>query len=362
MTRSRVTPIHAGLKAMPAGGSTRASTIQPRRIRWAWRGRLALGYMGLWSGESSIGKGLLTCSIAADLTHGRLDGHLAGKPASVLIVACEDDRADVWRPRLEVAGADLDRVWFQDQGRDWNLRDDLELTARELERTGARFVLIDSVMDHLPDPKGGESIYQPTFVRRALGPFADLCRAKHIAGLISTHPPKAKGSTYADMVLASSAFVHMARVGLLFGWHPADLDLPDDERRRVLMRPPGGSNIGRNPGACEFKVAARALYIEGKPEEVPYSTPLQPSGVTFRDLTRIPRDDEPRRSKLAEAKALIDERLADGEWHPSMRDELMAVGFSKATTYRAAEHVQKQKEEAADGAWRWRAKEGGAVG
>jgi hypothetical protein len=315
---------------------------------------LPLGYMVLWSGESAIGKGLQACSTAAELTHGRLDGHLAGEPASVLIVAREDAREDVWKPRLEVAGADCDLVWFQDQGRDWNLRDGMGLTSRELDRTRAKFVLVDSVLDYLPDPRAGESIYQPTFVRKALGPFADLCRAKQVAGLISSHPPKSKGTTFADMVIASAAFVHMARVGLLFAWHPDDLELGDDERRRVLMRPPGGSNLGRDPGACEFRVEAKQLDIEGALEDIPYATPLQPSAVTFRDLTRTPLGHEPSRPAVAEAKALIDERLADGEWHPSMVDELKARGFAKSTVYRAAEHVDKVK----DGTtWRWRANE-----
>ena len=107
-----------------------------------------------------------------------------------------------------------------------------------------------------------------------------------MAGLISTHPPKARGSTFADNVMASAAFVHITRVGLLFAWHPDDLELPDQERRRVLMRPPGGSNIGRNPGAFEFHVQAKDMPIEGEIEEIPFTTTPVVSDVSFRDLTR----------------------------------------------------------------------------
>jgi hypothetical protein len=95
------------------------------------------------------------------------------------------------------------------------------------------------------------------------------------------------------------------------------------------------------------------LPIEGEDEEVPYTTPLIPSDVTFRDLTRTPKSDEPKRPKIAEARALIDERLADGEWHLSMIDELIEAGFSKSTAYRAAEPCVKVK--ASDGAWWWAA-------
>jgi len=94
-------------------------------------------------------------------------------------------------------------------------------------------VFVDSVMEHLPEPKGGESANGPTYVRRALGPFSDLCKARGVAGPVSSHPPKARGQTFADYVMASAAFVHATRVGLLFGWYPDDLELPDQERRRV---------------------------------------------------------------------------------------------------------------------------------
>ena len=190
-------------------------------------------------------------------------------------------------PRLTVAGADLERIEFQNQTREWNFRHGIGLTARALEDVpDVGLVFIDSVMEHVPEARGGENVNSPTFVRRALGPFADLCKARGIAGLVSTHPPKAKGSTFADMVLASTAFIHMTRVGLLFAWHPDDLELPDQERRRVLLRPPGGSNIGRDPGSYEFRVLTKELLIEGELEEVPYASELGASDVTFRDSTK----------------------------------------------------------------------------
>ena len=333
--------------------TTNASTIKARRIRWAWKGRLALGYVSLWSGESSLGKSTCACSVIAGMTHGRLEGHLEGEPSKAIIVASEDARADVWVPRLIVAGADMALVEFLDQSPDWNLRDGMALVEQAIEETGASFVFIDSVLEHLPEPKGSESTNSPTFIRRSLRPFGDVCKARNVAGLVSTHPPKSKGATFADYVMASAAFVHVTRVGLLFAWHPDDLELPDQERRRVLLRPPGGSNIGRDPGAFEFGVATEALRIEGEDEEVPYTTPLIPSDVGFRDLTRTPKDDAPKKRRIAEARALIDERLADGRWHLSMIDELVEQGFSKATAYRAAEPCEKVKEPSADGKWWW---------
>ncbi len=336
--------------------STTASSIAPRRIRWVWRGRIARGYLSLWSGESALGKSTQFCAVAAGLTTGTLEGHLEGKPSRVLIVASEDAREDVWVPRLIVAGADLDLIEFQDHGRDWNLRDGIDLTARAVDEKKPELVFIDSVLEHLPEPKGGENINSPSFIRRSLGPFSELLKTRQIGGLISTHPPKSKGTTFADSVMASAAFVHISRVGLLFAWHPEDHDLPDQDRRRVLMRPPGGSNIGRDPGAFEFRVLTRSLLIEDENEDIPYTTPLTPTDVTYRDLTRATPAEPGQPSLVASARALIDDRLQDGHWHPSMIDELIDEhGYTKATAYRAAERCEKQR--ASHQSWWW-AKQG----
>jgi hypothetical protein len=336
--------------------STNAATITPRRIRWLWQGRLALRYVSLWSGESSIGKTIAFCWVAAQLTHGRLGGRFHGEPTRVLIVATEDAREDMWVPRLMAAGADLSLIEFLDQDREWNLRDGMAQVDGVLDSFDAKLVFVDSVMEHLPEPKGGgENANSPTFVRRALGPFSDLCKQRTVAGLVSTHPPKSRGSTFADYVMASAAFVHVSRVGLLFAWHPDDLELPDQERRRVLMRPPGGSNIGRDPGALEFAVQAKDVLIEHEAEEVPYVTGALPSAVTFRDLTRVPHEEGAGPSLTATLKLLIAERLGDGQWHRSMQAELeAATGAAQSTVYRAAAGVVKK--EGPDGAWWWAAK------
>jgi putative DNA primase/helicase len=330
-------------------GSTTASSIKPRRIRWAWQGRLAIGYLGIWSGESSLGKTLVACWMIAALTRGRLEGHLYGTPVDVLIVASEDARSDMWVPRLIVADADLDRVHFLDYGSDWDIRDGLDLAAREIGRHDAKLMFVDSVLEHLPDPKSSESIYQPRFIRRALRPFGDLVRDRQVAGLFSTHPPKAKGSTFAENVMASAAFVHVSRTGMLFAWHPDDLDRPDQQRRRVLLRPPGGSNIGRDPGTYEFSVRAQELSIEDELEEIPYVADLKPSEVTFRSLTRTVKEDAPAKRLVSDVKTIIDERLSDGQWHPSMLPELLEHGYLKTTIYDAA--ASTQKKQAASGWW-----------
>lgn len=326
--------------------TTTASSVKPRRVRWLWKGRLALGYMSLWTGESSLGKSTFFAWLAAQLTHGKLEGQVGS--VDVLVIASEDARADTWVPRLMAAGADLNHVHFLDSPPDWNIRDGIEFVEQAFAQHedeiygGIRLVFIDSIFEETPSTKGGESIYSVDFIRRALRPFNDLCKEKKVAGLISTHPPKAKGSSFADMVMASAAFIQVTRVGLLFTWHPDDLDVPDQERRRVLMRPPGGSNIGRDPGSYEFTIGIKLLDIEGEPEEVPYITNPEPSDVTFRDVTAEPKKDKAI-SKIAQVRALVEARLSDGKWHPSMAPELETLGFDKTTISRGAMTATKHQ-------------------
>jgi hypothetical protein len=122
------------------------------------------------------------------------------------------------------------------------------------------------------------------------------------------------------------------------------------------MRPPGSSNIGRTPPTLAYRIATKDVEIEGELEEVPYIAELTESDITFRDVTRAVRDHAPTRTTVAEAKAIIDKRLADGEWHESMIDELLEDRFSKSTIYRAAETVVKVKSDVSGG-WAW-AREG----
>ena len=168
----------------------RAGDVRSKRVRWAWKGYLPLGYLTIQSGESKLGKSTFVAYVTAQITQGRLLGEFYGQPVPVLILACEDGLADLWKPRLVAAGADLDLVAFLDIPDGWNVRDGLSLIARGLEMHPARIVVVDAVMEHLPGARGSENANSVTFVRGSLRPFANLCQQRGVAGVISTHPPK----------------------------------------------------------------------------------------------------------------------------------------------------------------------------
>jgi hypothetical protein len=85
--------------------------IEPEPVHWLWNGRIARGKLTVIDGDPGLGKSVLTCEIAARLSTGRaLEGDLAAAPVSSIMLSAEDGLADTIRPRLEVAGADLNRV------------------------------------------------------------------------------------------------------------------------------------------------------------------------------------------------------------------------------------------------------------
>jgi AAA domain len=337
----------------------RVSEVKSRPIRWAWTGRLAIGYLTLQTGIEALGKSAFAAWKIARLTHGDLPGEWRGEPVDVLIVASEDGIADTWKPRLVVGGADTDRVAFLKFPPGWDLRDGTPDIARAVHETSARFVYIDAALDHMPAPRGSESVNSPTFVRSALAPFKRMVRDLDLVGEFSMHPPKAYSADFRGCVQASQAFVAVARVGLLFAYHPDDRELPEEERRRVLIR--GMGNIGRNPGALEFRVAGREhKHDNGQSSEVAVVEGVEPSSITMADLAPDRMIGAHKPTKGEQAAEVLREALCDGGWHLAdpIHKRLGMAGLDGPSVVKAAcglVGVEKRKRPGeTDGPWEWR--------
>src|SRR4051812_45362623 len=88
----------------------RIDDVNRQPVRWLWPGWVARGTLTLLDGDPGMGKSTLAADLAAKVSRGTLQNQT---PAlNVLILSAEDDPARVIRPRLEAAGADLQRVLF----------------------------------------------------------------------------------------------------------------------------------------------------------------------------------------------------------------------------------------------------------
>ena len=224
--------------------------VEPESVRWAWRGRIVLGMLNVVVGEPGLGKSTLVYELAAKLSRGDLDGDLYMQPANVLVVTYEDHIASVVRPRLEAAGADLERVQEigvkQDGTEDLlTLPGDVELIRQAIERTEARLLTVDPIVASLAEDINSHKDHD---VRRVLAPLSQLAERYGVAVVVVMHVNKSTAKQFFQRVGASVGFTGAARSMLLVARDPDD---PDGERglRRVLAH--GKCNVG----------AARAVAV-----------------------------------------------------------------------------------------------------
>lgn len=107
---------HVGHLGAPSGGPATVrlrcmSEIAPEPVNWLWPDRLATGKVALLFGEPGIGKSQVSLDIAARITTGAKWPEGGQAPlGNVIILSSEDGLADTVRPRLDAAGADVDRI------------------------------------------------------------------------------------------------------------------------------------------------------------------------------------------------------------------------------------------------------------
>jgi hypothetical protein len=96
---------------------TSLADVKSEPVTWLWEGRIPFGKVTLLESEPGVGKSTLTLELAARISRGApmpLEKTHAA-PANVVIFSGDDGLADTVRPRLEVADADLSRIYSVDR-------------------------------------------------------------------------------------------------------------------------------------------------------------------------------------------------------------------------------------------------------
>lgn len=314
--------------ATVAGGRLQARGVQLERVepfRWAWDARLLLGYMNLLVGDEGVGKGTFLAWLIAQVTRGELPGDLQGAPARVLMVGDEDGFDNVTVPRLIAAGADTDQVLdlpvidgdALDVARDAASLSDL-LVAEQVQ-----VVVFDQLLDNL----GDVDTWKAKEVRAALAPLRRLAAELGVCFLCTLHTNKSNAPTFRQRIADSQAFNAVSRSTLYLAEHP------DDPARRVVVR--GKGNYAPPSPALEFRIASHPLRIGTHLHKPGRVHELRESEVTLADLLAA---GAPATTKADEARELIREALADGEWHDAapIRAGLRRLGVSLSGIRRAA--------------------------
>jgi hypothetical protein len=326
---------------------TAASAITKKITRWLWLNgfdlpQVPLGEITIVAGREGAAKTQWTYWLAARVTCGTLPGELKGKPRAVIICAREDDWEKTIVPRLEAAGADLDKVFRVrvkkiTSGRSVNLSlpADNELLGAKITELDAALVIFDPLLSAL-DARLNSN--RASDVRAALEPLADIAHRTGAAMAGISHFTKMEGRDAASLVSGSHAFKDVARAMIVFA--------RDSETTGVMSQPK--NNLGRIPSrSLEYTVVAADVEANDGMAEV---SKFVMGGVTARSVEDLLDTGITR--AVSAAKDFLRRELDEGEQPAKdITAGARAHQISERTLARARKELGITPKKHEDGTW-----------
>lgn len=189
-------------------GATRASTVTPKKIGWLLDG-IPAGMITTIAGRPGQGKSMFTAWLAAEVSN---------KHGHVIFSNLEDLQAEVSRPRLEAAGAKLDRVHFWTPNIEST--EGLEQLLAYIQQFNVKLITLDPIAAHVK-----ASIWNDQSIRQVLKPFQkEVLEPTGCAAVILAHTTKkiAKNAHPLEAIGGSGGgLVGASRAVFVFGPNPA---------------------------------------------------------------------------------------------------------------------------------------------
>ncbi len=340
--------VEPGAPAAADGGLRlrRVADVEPRAVAWLVPGLLPRRAVSLLAGVGGLGKSTLAVGIAAGVSAGRY-----GEPGDAILVSYEDPVAEVLRPRLQAAGADLSRVHVVErEGLDAavSLPGDLDALAGLVRSVAARLLVVDPIVAALD---GRIDSHKDQHVRRVLARLARLAEEHDLAVLLIGHLNKAPARDAYLRVGNSVAFWNGSRTVLLLTGDG------DDEQSRLLALVKGNWASGRR--VERWRVESVVLPDladprDGRPIETSRLVYVGPADDVSPDDVLAPAE---RGGQLDEAREFLRDALGDGP-RPA-RDllrEAREVGLAEVTVRRASKSLGVVKTRTGfgpGGGWSW---------
>jgi len=229
--------------------------IPRETVRWVWPGRVPAGKLTVIEGDPATAKSTLTLDLAARVTRGDSwpDGQPGSSPSSVLLLSAEDGWGDTIRPRLEAAGADLERCVCvaarEVEGehgpilRPVILPEDIAWIASLINRTAAAMVVVDVLAAYLSDRVDS---HKDQSVRRLLAVLAAAAARTGAAVILIRHHNKAAGTPALYRGGGSIGIIGAARAAYAVIRDPEDVDhrlLATVKSNLALEAPTWGYNL-----------------------------------------------------------------------------------------------------------------------
>jgi hypothetical protein len=328
------------------------SGIEAKAANWLWPGRIIGNGLTILTGPVGASKSLLTIDIATRVSLGSRwpDGTGSAPKGEVILFGAEDDVASVVRPRLEAAGADLERVFVCDGASSGRSDEPQQLVlerhirqVRELlkSRPDCRLLVFDPLPDYIA--ADGNSSGE---VRAAITPLVKVAQEFGVAVLAILHQNKKQDLGTVARISGSGAYSQLSRQILALADHPDD-DATDPGRRRVLVV--AKSNyVDRGVGQA-YRLHAR----EGETVKVEWV-----AGTLTMDadqLYRKPTGGKQHDDRRADAVDALRGILSDGEWHGAAEviEQLNDMGVDRRQRDYAANQLCVHKQQSGR-KWEWR--------
>lgn len=191
------------------------SEVQSQEIEWLWYPFIPYGKLTIIQGDPGDGKTTLVLNIAAKLSKGEgLDEQMkVTEPVNVIYQTAEDGLADTVKPRLELAGADCEKIAVIDES-DKSLSMIDERLEEAIIKTGAKLLILDPIQAYLG---GGMDMNRANEARDMTKKLGALAEKTKCAIILIGHMNKAAGNKAAYRGMGSIDFFAVARSVLLVG-------------------------------------------------------------------------------------------------------------------------------------------------
>ena len=182
----------------------RMSEVQSQEIEWLWYPFIPYGKLTIIQGDPGDGKTTMVLNLAAKLSKGEaLDENMkVTEPVNVIYQTAEDGLADTVKPRLELAGADCERIIVIDES-DKSLSMVDERLEEAIVRTGARLLILDPIQAYLG---GGMDMNRANEARDMTKKLGALAEKTKCAIILIGHMNKASGNKAAYRGVGSIDF------------------------------------------------------------------------------------------------------------------------------------------------------------
>ena len=191
------------------------SEIQSQEVSWLWYPFIPYGKLTIIQGDPGDGKTTLVLNIAAWLSKGEgLDSEMKlSEPVNVIYQSAEDGLADTVKPRLELAGADCERILVIDE-KEKSLSMVDERLEKAIVQTKARMLILDPIQAYLG---GGMDMNRANEARDMTKKLGALAEKHQCAIVLIGHMNKAAGNKAAYRGMGSIDFFAVTRSVLLVG-------------------------------------------------------------------------------------------------------------------------------------------------